>query len=283
VEAGFDPASGLHGIALFTWPLQTLVLGKHFGFNLIALLVSGAVAWRSLTREQRVLFTTTFLVFGWFSYGSMVPWTYKPFFRQFHYYNSLALGVTALLPFTLSHALARRELLAKAIVGLALAFQVAALSVTGGWGANVDVSRELLTYAQQHPDTRFVTDVATMNHMYVLNGFRLPDNVVCLNGPTTEEALLLNKEPPGTPSYRFPERPIDAALVNLEEQDVRGLEPEFSEYLRTHDGQRSTIAEVRYRPAVRPLIPLVGAREFMVLSAGGEVRQMKGADQDWRQ
>ena len=150
-------------------------------------------------------FTTTFAVYFWLGYGSQVPWTYKPLYRQAHYYQCLSLGVAALLPYTVSLALTGRTRIAQSVVGLALAVHVISLAMTGGWGAGVDVSRELLAYARQHPQERFVTDVNTMNEMYVLGGFRLPENVVCLNGNAVTKRLLVNKEPAGVPRYRFPE------------------------------------------------------------------------------
>ena len=75
------------------------------------------------------------------------------------------------------------------------------------------MSRQLLQDAAERPSERFVTDVATINQMYTLLGFRLPANVVCLNGPAVERHLLLNKEPLGTPRFTFSEGRLDAILV----------------------------------------------------------------------
>jgi len=277
LQLAVDPDTGLQGMRFFLWPVQVLILSKQFGFDLLALLLTGIVAWRRLTREQRMLFAATFAVFLWLGYGSMVPWAYKPIYRQFHYYNSLAFGIAALLPFTIACALATRQLLAKAMVGCLLALHVASLSAGGGWGANVDVSRDLLRYARLHPDRQFVTDVNTMNQMYVLNGFRLPDNVVCLNGDAVQNHLLVNKEPPGTARFHFPERRIDAALVNREEGEVREFEPEFSAFLQVRGGERTTVVGERYRRAFTPLIPVLGTRGFMIMSAGGDVVPLASA------
>ena len=270
-QVGVDPDTGLQGVRFFLWPVQNLIASKQFGFDLIVLLLTGAVAWRRLTREQRLLLVATFAVFLWLGYGSQVPWAYKPLYRQFHYYNCLTLGVAALLPFTIGYALAHRQLLAKIAVAGLVAVHVLSLAVTGRWGTNVDVSRDLLRYARHHPDQQFVTDVGTMNQMYVLNGFRLPDNVVCVNGEAVEQDLLVNKEPPATPRFRFPERNVDAALVNREEGEVREFEPEFSRFVRVHGGERATVVGERYRRAFAPLVPVLGPRGFMIMSAGGDV------------
>jgi hypothetical protein len=281
VVAGADPAVGLEGIWFYMWPLQTLIFGKQFGFSLLALLATGLIVWKRMNQDQRLLFVTTFAVFLWLGYGSTVPWAYKPLYRQFHYYNCITLGLAALLPYTVSAALAARQRVAMGLVGAALVVHVTSLSVAGRWGADVDVTRELLTYARAHPDQRFVTDVSTMNQMYVLGGFQLPANVVCLNGQAVEKHLLLNKEPGDTPRFQFPEGRIDGVLVNLEQAEVRGVERQFRDYVKTHAGPRTTIASVRYRLPFIPLVPLVGAKGFMIRSIGGEmavVEARRGVD-----
>lgn len=275
IGPAYDPDTGLQGVRFFLWPVQNLIFGKHFGFDLIALLATGVIAWRRLNRTQQLLFVATFATFFWLGYGSIVPWEYRPLYRQLHYYNCLTLGVAALLPYTIGNALAHRERLAKAAMAMLVAVHVLTLAATGGWGAEVDVSRDLLRHATAHPEQRFVTDVNTMNQMYVLNGFRLPDNVVCLNGPAVERHLLLNKEPPSVARYRFPEGPVDAVLVNVQEGNVRGFDEEFSDYVRTHGGSRATIVPERYRTAFVPLMPLMHARSFMIRSAGGELVSLR--------
>ena len=86
----------------------------------------------------------------------------------------------------------RRERLAQGVVAVAILVHLACLAAGGRWGQAVDVSRELLAYAREHSDQTFLTDVATMNHMYVVGGFRFPANVVCLNGPAVDRHLLVN-------------------------------------------------------------------------------------------
>jgi hypothetical protein len=113
-----------------------------------------------------------------------------------------------------------------------------------------------------------------MNHMYALSGFRLPENVVCVNGPAVERHLRLNKEPPGARRFRFPEPSVDAVLVNLEKLKRSGVEAEFVRYLNEHQGKHTRIASVRYRVACRPLLAFMEPRDFMVKSLGGEVVQV---------
>jgi hypothetical protein len=113
--------------------------------------------------------------------------------------------------------------------------------------------------------------------MYVLGGFRLPPNVICLNGMAVEKDLLLNKEPPGTPLYLFPQRPITGVLINREQRDVRGLESEFSIYLAEHAGPATTIANVQYRLPFAPFARFLRPRGFMIRSAGGELVSVAAA------
>jgi hypothetical protein len=270
LAAGIDPDSGLMGWRFYAWPLQNILFAKHFGIDLLLLFVTSVVAWRRLGIEQRILCTTVAAVFLWLGYGTQVPWAYKPLYRQFHYYNSLTVGIAALLPFTVGYALAGRKRAAQSVLAGAFLIHIVSLGIAGRWGAPVDVSRELLAYAGQHPDVQFLTDVNTFNQMYVVGGFTLPENVVCLNGPATREHLLLNKEPAGTPRFQFDNQSVDAILVNREQRDLRGFEREFTSYLAAHPGMRTDVAPVRYRPPFVPLLRFVEPRGFMLRSAGGE-------------
>jgi len=143
------------------------------------------------------------------------------------------------------------------------------LGLGGRWGENVNVSRQLLQYATQRPSQRFVTDVGTMNHMYVLLGFRLPANVVCVNGPAVEHHLLLNKEPPATLRFSFPDGRVDGLLLNLEEANQRPLEAEFQALLHRRPEHHLQIAPVRYRPVFVPLLVFLEPQPYMIRSLGG--------------
>ncbi|HEY7056717.1 MAG TPA: hypothetical protein VH458_09345 [Vicinamibacterales bacterium] len=269
-ELGVDPDTGISGLRFFAWPLQNLVLGKSFGFDLLALLTTGAIAWRRMTSEQRILMTTVFGVYFWLGYGSQVPWAYKPLYRQAQYYNPISLGVASLLPAAAVLAL-HHQRRAQALVAAALAVHVLTLTATGGYGENVNVSRALLAYAAGHPQQRFLTDLGTMNEMYTLNGFRLPANVVCLDNNVVTNGLIVNKEPPGVPRYHFPRGAVDGVLINLERPQVHAFEKIFTQFIGDHEGLRTTVAPMRYRPLFRPLMLVMRPRSFMILSRGGEL------------
>ena len=69
---------------------------------------------------------------------------------------------------------------------------------------------------------------------------------------------------------------VDAALVNREEGEVREFEPEFSALLQVRGGERTTVVAERYRPAFTPLIPVLGTKGFMIMSAGADVVPVAG-------
>jgi hypothetical protein len=271
VSPGDDPDVGLSGLSFYLWPVRNVVFAKHFGIDLLLLMVCGVFAWPRFDRTQRILFTTTVAVCLWLGYGTQVPWAYSPLSRQYHYYNSLTLGIAALLPFAIGYALQQRARMAVAVIALALSVHVASLAVSGRWGAPVGVARALLHYADEHRGETFLTDVNTMNQMYVLDGFRMPDNVICLNGPAVEMNLLLNKEPASTPRVMFPVRPVTGVLINREQRDLRGFEPEFSSYVAEHGVRTSTIVDTEYRWPFVPLVRFVKPHGFMIRSAGGEL------------
>jgi hypothetical protein len=275
MPVAYDPDTQIGGLAFFLWPLRNLVFCKQFGFDLIALLICGLVAWKHLNTPQRILFTTVFLLWLWLGYGSQVPWAYKPLYRQLQYYKPLDLGITALLPFALAYALAQRPRIAQGILGAVVAVHLLSLAAGSRFGETAYVAKELLRYAEAHPNEVFLTDAATMNGMYVVGGFQLPENVVCLNGRGAEKKLLVNVEPPNTPKYRFPERPIDGILVNLEQEYIDGFEDEYTSYLKEHGREHARIVAIRYRLLFLPFVRFISPKGFMVRSLGGELVTVK--------
>jgi hypothetical protein len=155
------------------------------------------------------------------------------------------------------------------VVALALLGNLAGLAAGGRWGAAADVSRRLLAFAGEHRDETFITDVATLNEMYVVGGFQLPQNVVALNVPRVAQRLLVNSELPS--AYRFREERIAGILLNREQEAQRGFEPEFTEYVRRHAGSGSPVSGVQYRMAFLPALAVIAPRPFMVKSLGGDL------------
>jgi hypothetical protein len=196
-------------------------------------------------------------------------------YRQLQYYKPLDLGVSALLPFALASCLPNRQRLAQGIVGVIVAVHLASLAAGSRFGETGYVAKELLRYAQAHPNETFLTDAFTLNGMYVVDGFHLPQNVICLNGPGVEKRLLVNVEPPSVPKYHFPDRPVDGILLNLEQEYVDGFEEEFSSYLKAHGREHVRIVPIRYRLLFLPFLRFLNPKDFMVRSLGGELVTVK--------
>jgi len=214
-ELGLDRIATTFQWHYYTMPLTLPLFSKDFGIDLAVLLALGALAWKRLDFPQRVLFLSTAAYCAWMGYGTMVPWEYRPPPRNSRLYFPLTLPICVLTPNLIRCVSVRRGVVLAGIAFL-LAVHVACFIAGGRWGQTVDVSRELLVYARSHPDRWFLTDYQTLNEMYVLDGFRLPENVSCPNGPELAQ-LLINKEPSG-PRYQFPQRPVSALLLNLERE-----------------------------------------------------------------
>lgn len=112
-----------------------------------------------------------------------------------------------------------------------------------------------------------------MNYMYTLLAFRLPTNVVCLNGPAVERHLRLNKEPPGTPLLTFSQGRWDAALVNLEGAHKQPFEPEFSALLNREEDHE--VVPVQHRLVFWPILLFTEPRPYVISSLGGVVVRLR--------
>jgi hypothetical protein len=92
--------------------------------------------------------------------------------------------------------------------------------------------------------------------------------------------LLLNKEPASTPRFQFPVRRITGILINREQRDLRGFEPEFSTYVADHGARATTIVGVSYRFPFSAFPHLMSPRGFMIRSAGGELVTLRDEGDD---
>jgi hypothetical protein len=272
-----DPDTHISGMTFLLWPIQNLAFSKVFGCSLLLTFGCGVMAWRRLNKEERILLVSGFLTWFYLGYGSKVPWVYQPLARQYHFYGPLTLAISMLLPVCLGYLFerfARPKLYALATIGGVVALNLALCAIGGRWGQDVKVSESLLKYASSHPGETFLTDVPTMNQMYVLNGFKLPSNVVCRNGPSVDNDLLVNKEPlnNSVPRFKFPEGRLDRILLNLDHTtDGFGGDQQFTDYLAAHQKERERIVPVRYRLLLLPVRRFVAGRSFAIRSEGGVV------------
>jgi len=267
---GLDPDGLMTNVAFLLWPLQNLLYCKQFGVTLGAFFLFGAVTWQKLSQDQRILLATTLATWAWLGYGSQVPWDYKPLYRQFHYYSPLVLGIASGLPRAMTAALRGKGRLVAWLMAGTFAVQIISMAGGGRWGAAVDVSRRLLSYARTHPSVGFLTDIETLNHMYVLNGFKLPANVVALRTPFVEGRLIVNWQPPDVQRLHFPPTVINAVLMNREQAAQHPYEPEFRAYTETLYGTTETVDVVRYKPLFALVTRVTSPRSFMVQSLGAD-------------
>ena len=270
-----DPDTHISGMSFLLWPIQNLGFSRVFACGLLLTFACGAMVWRRLSKQERILLVSGFLTWFYLGYGSKVPWTYQPLARQYHFYGPLTLAISVLLPVCLGYLferLARPKLYTLVAIGGVVALNLGFCAAGGRWGQDVKVSESLLNYASSHPAATFLTDVPTMNQMYVLNGFRLPPNVVCRNGPSVDNDLLVNKEPLNVPRFKFPEGRLDGILLNLDHtaDGFRG-DQEFIDYLEAHQKEPERIVPVRYRLLLLPVRRFVAGKSFAIRSDGGAI------------
>ena len=262
-------------LGFFLMPLQILILSKQFGFGLLLLLICGVLSYRKLTTEERIVWIATIGFWFWLGYGTVTPFGYRPATRGMHYYTPLVFGLCALLPLTLKQVFERRQAIGYALLGALLLLYTSALGVGGAWGSQVDCSGQLLKYAQLHPQQRFLTDVYTLNEMYCLNGFKMPENVVVRDSHAQRTHLLINKEPTGHVPESFPQAEnVDALLVNLSRTESPP-EAEFVSFLDRHGGAVIYRVPPSMRLGFRPLAYWLSDREFAQRDRGAEVRKLK--------
>jgi hypothetical protein len=166
--------AGLTG-SMVIWSLQQFVAGRSFGIALLITALGMACYYRRLSPPLRIIALGALLFWLVLSFGSYVPWEYRPFWRNARYLHPLAMPAALLFAVVMVEGRQKRLVRAGGVAAITACLLL--LTLTGSWGQNVNVSRELLRYALQHPHRQFVTDVHTANEIYVLNGLRTPDNI----------------------------------------------------------------------------------------------------------
>ncbi|MBN2294122.1 MAG: hypothetical protein JXM70_16970 [Pirellulales bacterium] len=260
-------------LLFYVWPIRILVFCKQWSFDLLLLVITGAFAWRRLNMDQKILLVTMFVLWFWLGYGTVLPWKYQPIHRGVHYYIPLTLGIASLLPYTLHLALAGRQRIAEGILVVLICFHVALLAASGTWGQNVDVSRELVRYANRNSTMRFLTDLRTLDEMQLANRFQRPQNVVAVEELNLEPSLD-GQDPANGPALDRVTAQIDAILINHER--THGPDARLQSLVEKFGGDRIRISPVRYRLLFIPIVPLIGPRDFMIRSRGGEVILVRG-------
>jgi hypothetical protein len=221
------------------WSVQQLIAGKPFGIAMSLASIGMAIHYRRFSRPVRLLCLTAVIFWLLISFGSYLPWAYRPFARVGRYLHPLLLPIALVFAATIVHA--RHKRLATAVGVAALALCPVILSSGGTWGQSIRTSQELLSYALQHPEQTFVTDVYTANEIYIVNGLSTPSNVV----GTTDYGLtgFLDRTIRRTPAPTA--NSCDALLINPLNVE---RDPQFAAMISKHLGARQYETALVLRP-----------------------------------
>ena len=229
------------------WSLQQLVAGKPFGIAMLIASLGAAIHYHRFSRPVRVLCVSAGLFWLVLSFGSYVPWAYRPFWRNARYLHPLVMPVAML--FSAAIVRARHKRIACTLGALALVFCPLILSAGGTWGQSIRTSRELLDYALQHPERTFVTDVFTANEIYTLNGLSTPPNVV----GTMDQGRTHFLDPGIRRIPVLTADTCDALLINPLNVDRNAP---FAALIAGHLGSPQYQSAPVHRPLCRVLVPL---------------------------
>jgi hypothetical protein len=209
--------SGAWNPAWFWWPPATFLFSKAFGLLLSLPVGFALLRWRRIERVDRLLVVLILGGWAWINWGTQLPYAYQPLNHQVRYWYPLAMPACVLAARMVRHVRRRR-----AWAAVLLAPGPLLLLASGSWGQNVEISRELMAYAQAHPERAFATDAYTYDEMLILSDLAPPPNVTVLPGdapefghppagPPENAELLVNALQLGRPKAARLERLLAAA------------------------------------------------------------------------
>jgi hypothetical protein len=129
----------------------------------------------------RLTTLTILLYWAYVCFGSQHPFHYLPLDHDTRYWYPLALPVCVLMA-GLIRSYFKQSRWRFGLLALVVGINSVLLLSSGNWGQNVEISKELLHYADTYPDTFFVTDPYTYSEMFILQGGTPPKNVGLLKG-----------------------------------------------------------------------------------------------------
>lgn len=227
-------SSGEINPAWIWWPFINLVFSKAFGMLISLSVVMAILKWPKLEMSLRLITLTILMFWAYVSFGSQHPFRYLPLDHDTRYWYPLALPTCLLMAGILkSHVKTNRWRFGG--VALIVTINIILLLLSGNWGQNVEISKELLHYANMSPDSFFVTDPYTYDEMFILQGGNPPKNIGLLIGAKASFSHLDDSY------YRSPEDPNLKILYNpLQEWRPRHL-------VLSANAKRQEIAPPRYR------------------------------------
>jgi hypothetical protein len=196
----------------FTWPFATFLFSKDFGFLISLPALVALATWRRQSQPTRFLTAAVVMAWAWLNFGVQHPFKYAPLDHQTRYWHALLVPAVVLAVHVcrqIRPGTWRRAYLA------ALALPMPLLLVSSGpWGQNVEITRELMAYADAHPDQTFATDPYTYDEMFILDGCEPPKNVTLLRGyPDNEYDKPAERLDPNRPDLQVLFNPLNMGRV----------------------------------------------------------------------
>jgi hypothetical protein len=168
-----DPSVTTFSAAWFAWPVLTWIISKDFGLATLSVSILWFAHRQSTPRSIRILLGASVAFWVWIGYGTQSPFEFRPFWRSARFAQTFA----APLALTLGFYLARLRRLGMALAVFVTAVNVLLIAASGPWGQDVEINKELLPAIRSTTNVAFITDAATRDQLYVLNGCRYLDNV----------------------------------------------------------------------------------------------------------
>ena len=230
------PSGGVNP-AWVRWPFINFIFSKAFGLLISLPVILAMLKWSRLEQSLRLVTLTIIIYWAYVCFGSQHPLHYLPLDHDTRYWYPLALPACILTSGIVRHYFKTKRLRFGLLAALS-ALNVFLLLSSGSWGQNVEISKELLHFANKHPETFFVTDRHTYTEMFILRGGYPPQNVGLLIGT---KASFNN---PDASFYRPPNDPKLKVLYN----PLQEWRQHISSYLNVvANFERHEITPKRYR------------------------------------
>jgi hypothetical protein len=158
------------------WPFVNFIFSKAFGMLISIPVGLALINWSRLEHSMRFMVLTIVFYWAYVCFGSQHPFRFLPLDHDTRYWYPLALPACILIAGVVMQYY-RKNILRYVVTALLLGMNVFLLISSGSWGQNVEISKELLRFAETHPNRIFVTDSHTYNEMFILLGGHKPKNV----------------------------------------------------------------------------------------------------------
>ncbi|MCA9050866.1 MAG: glycosyltransferase family 39 protein, partial [Planctomycetaceae bacterium] len=178
-------ADGSFDTTFITQPVRDVIFSKQYAVLPLMMLLTGFLSYRRMPEVLRGVLVAASVYWLYMAFGTHTPSGYKPFPGTVSYWQPLAIPLALVIGAALPslHNRRMRHALATVTVGLCLLL----MCLGGPWGQNVEVSRQFLSWAKEHPDSIFVADDRTAREIRTLNAFQTPANLRLVPGSLRSE------------------------------------------------------------------------------------------------